>query len=193
MSDTKIPLSQIKVASPCTAPWEAMSGDDTTRFCGQCAQYVYNLSEMTQEEAEALVSENEGHLCVRFYRRADGTMMSKDCPVGWRAVKRRAAIIAGVGVAVMAATFSVFTLGVFAGMRGNDNGPRLPNPIARVWNMLFPPAPLAIPPAPPPPFGGGMVMGGMCVVPEPVPVMPPLPNIEPVEREQPVPVVPLPR
>src|SRR5437868_1150792 len=102
---TKIPLSTVKVASPCTASWDEMSGDDTTRFCGQCAQYVYNLSEMTKEDAEALIMEHEGKMCVRFYQRSDGTMMSKDCPVGWRAVKRRMALLGGVAVAVLAAMF----------------------------------------------------------------------------------------
>ena len=36
----------------------------SVRFCGQCAQYVYNLSEMTQSAAEALILENEGKMCV---------------------------------------------------------------------------------------------------------------------------------
>jgi hypothetical protein len=62
-----------------------MSGDDQSRFCGRCAQFVYNLSEMTREEAEALIMETEGKMCVRFYRRADGTMLTKDCAVGARA------------------------------------------------------------------------------------------------------------
>jgi len=26
---------------------------------------------------------------VRFYRRADGSVLTKDCPVGWQAIKRR--------------------------------------------------------------------------------------------------------
>ena len=190
MSANKIPLSQIKVASPCTASWEAMSGDDTTRFCGQCAQYVYNLSAMTADQAETLVAENEGHMCVRFYRRADGTMMSKDCPVGWRAIKRRTAIIAGAGVAVVAATLSIFSLGVFAGIRGNGNGMRLPNPIARVWDMLFPPPVVMVIPPAPLPFGeGGMVMGGIC---PPDRIIQPFPVIEPVEPEPPIPGGPLP-
>jgi hypothetical protein len=30
-----------------------------------------------------------GRLCVRFYKRADGTVLTKDCPVGWQALKKR--------------------------------------------------------------------------------------------------------
>jgi hypothetical protein len=40
---------------------------------------VYNLSEMSQESAEALIAETEGRLCVRFYQRADGTVLTRDC------------------------------------------------------------------------------------------------------------------
>src|ERR1051325_10890747 len=134
MSTTKIPLSLIKVASPCTASWDAMSGDEQVRFCGQCAQYVYNLSEMTEDQAQTLVAEYEGKMCVRFYRRKDGTMLTKDCPVGWRAVKRRMAILGGLAATAVVTVFSLLTLGVFAAsVRGNGNGGlRLVNPIERV-------------------------------------------------------------
>lgn len=36
-----------------------------------------------------MVAEHEGHLCVRFYTRAEGTMLTQDCPVGLRAVRYR--------------------------------------------------------------------------------------------------------
>ena len=84
-----IPLDQIKIGSPCQASWDAMDGDGSVRFCGKCARNVYNLSEMTAAEAQSLVTEAEGKLCVRFYQRADGTMMTSDCPVGIRAVRRQ--------------------------------------------------------------------------------------------------------
>jgi hypothetical protein len=85
-----------------------MTGDERARFCSQCSLHVYNLSEMTRSEAEALIAEKEGRLCVRYYRRKDGTMLTQDCPVGSRSVKEQrarsirrvvtagAAILAGV-------------------------------------------------------------------------------------------------
>ncbi|MDQ3181817.1 MAG: hypothetical protein M3Q33_15040, partial [Acidobacteriota bacterium] len=33
-------------------------------------------------------------VCVRFFKRADGTVLTKDCPVGWQAIKRRVSKIA---------------------------------------------------------------------------------------------------
>jgi len=66
-----------------------MIGSDRMRFCGQCSLNVYNLSAMTREAAESLIAANEGRLCVRFYRRGDGSIITQDCPVGLRAVRAR--------------------------------------------------------------------------------------------------------
>jgi hypothetical protein len=92
-------LDDIKVASPCSARWDEMVGDARVRFCAHCEKNVFNLSAMTRDEAEALVEEKEGQLCVRFYRRTDGTMLTADCPVGVRRkrVRRIAAVAVGAG------------------------------------------------------------------------------------------------
>lgn len=82
-------LDRVHVASPCTAPWAEMAGDERVRFCGLCKLNVYNFSEMTRRDVERLVVEKEGKLCGRYYARADGTIITKDCPVGWERVKKR--------------------------------------------------------------------------------------------------------
>jgi hypothetical protein len=82
------PLNNIKIASPCSQDWEAMLGDNRKRFCGECKLNVYNLSGMTKAEAEQLLINSEGRLCVRFYQRVDGTVLTQDCPVGWAAFKK---------------------------------------------------------------------------------------------------------
>ncbi len=83
------PLENIKIASPCAADWNEMIGDERTRFCGACKLNVYNLSGMSRREAENLILQSEGNrLCVRFYRRADGTVLTNDCPVGWQLIKK---------------------------------------------------------------------------------------------------------
>ena len=66
-----------------------MIGSEQMRFCGQCSLNVYNLSGMTRGEAESLIARNEGRLCVRFYRRTDGSIITRDCPVGLRAIHER--------------------------------------------------------------------------------------------------------
>lgn len=94
MSVRSNPLGNIKVASPCPADWEAMIGNERVRFCGQCQLNVYNLSGMSKREAEALVTNTEGRLCVRYHQRADGTILTKDCPMGLSAIKRRVSRVA---------------------------------------------------------------------------------------------------
>jgi hypothetical protein len=83
------PLDQVRVAAPCKADWEQMIGNERARFCGQCNRNVYNLSSMTRSEAEHLIAGNEGRLCVRFYRRRDGSILTENCPVGLRALRRK--------------------------------------------------------------------------------------------------------
>src|SRR5262249_39510369 len=89
----------IRIAAPCSADWAKMSGDDRARFCGDCKLNVYNLSDMTRDEAEALIREREGRLCVRYYQRADGTILLKDCTVGVHRRRRRRIAAAGVAAA----------------------------------------------------------------------------------------------
>ncbi|NHZ95202.1 hypothetical protein [Massilia sp. CCM 8734] len=75
-----IALHRITVASPCTASWDAMQGGERVRHCGGCNKQVFNLSAMPEAEAATLVAgQAAGGLCVRFYRRADGTVMTSDC------------------------------------------------------------------------------------------------------------------
>jgi len=94
-------LDNIRVASPCTADWAKMTGDERVRHCGDCAKNVYNISNMTRLEAEALIVEKEGKLCVRYYQRKDGTILLKDCAIGIKR-KRRRLVIATGAIAMLA-------------------------------------------------------------------------------------------
>jgi hypothetical protein len=84
-------LRNLRVASPCHVGWERMSGDDRVRFCDACDLNVYNFSELTAHEVESLVTKTEGRICGRLYRRTDGTIITRDCPIGLRALRKRVA------------------------------------------------------------------------------------------------------
>jgi hypothetical protein len=101
-------LDHVRIAAPCKADWDQMIGNERVRFCGQCSLNVYNLSGMTRSDAESLIARTEGRLCVRFYRRGDGSIITKDCPVGLRAIRRR--------VSHVAKAISSMVLGLFAGL-----------------------------------------------------------------------------
>jgi hypothetical protein len=101
-------LDRIRVASPCHASWDAMTGDDRVRFCGECKKDVYNLSAMTRDEAERLLAERAGSLCVRVYKRADGTVLTADCPVGARKKRVRLALLSVAGAGTLAASAALY-------------------------------------------------------------------------------------
>src|SRR5262245_41537046 len=95
-------LDQVSVAAPCSVDWDSMYGNERIRFCGQCKLNVYNLSEMTRSEAENLVASSEGRLCIRYYQRRDGSILTRNCPVGLQAIRRRVSRIASaIGSAVV--------------------------------------------------------------------------------------------
>jgi hypothetical protein len=100
-------LDRVQVASPCNASWDDMVGDERVRFCLKCDKSVFNLSAMSREDAERLLEERaSGELCVRYYQRADGTIMTSDCPVGVKKKRRKklALAVAGAGAMALAAT-----------------------------------------------------------------------------------------
>ncbi len=82
MSRTLISLDQITVKSPCTEDWDGMLGTGRVRLCGSCEKNVYDLTGLSDREVSDLVAEKEGHLCVRFFVRVDGTVTTSLCPSG---------------------------------------------------------------------------------------------------------------
>jgi hypothetical protein len=153
-------LEDIRVASPCHARWDEMTGDEQSRFCGSCKKNVYNLSAMTREAAEALVRSREGELCVRYYRRADGTVLTADCSVGVR--RKRVQLVAAAGaVTALAAGAAAMA---FARM-GGVGAPPPPVTMVQGGAVALPEAPpLTTAPNPPPPveaLGQMEVQGGI--------------------------------
>lgn len=162
MTNDTCALDDIAVAAPCRASWANMQGDEQVRFCADCRRHVYNLSGMARAEAEALVREKEGRLCVRFYRRSDGTMLTRDCPVGiydrrWRVIM---SFVFG-GIVLLTAALAGF------GWLASRDEPGQ-SPLEQMLHKFFPrPTPT-------------LVMGEPCVVPKPGPAV--LPN--PVVQDQ---------
>ena len=94
-------LDNIRIATPCKADWNQMTGDERVRLCGACNKHVYNLSNLTRDEAEALIVAKAGDLCARYYQRADGTILLADCELG-RKRKQRKRLVAFGAMAMLA-------------------------------------------------------------------------------------------
>lgn len=124
------PLDGVRIAAPCRADWEKMAGDERMRYCDRCSLHVYNLSGMTKKEAETLIANAEGRLCVRFYRRADGTVLTRNCPVGLRALKVRAARVAGAALSAVLGFFTGVGLNLGFGQAA-DTTPHVTGTVAQ--------------------------------------------------------------
>jgi hypothetical protein len=110
-------LGVIRIASPCTVPWSSMNGTDAVRFCGQCKLKVYNVEHLTSYEVRDLLLKTEGRVCMRLFKRFDGTVLTQDCPTGlaafgqaWRQSKQR---VSGLGWVPMLATAAIALLTLF--------------------------------------------------------------------------------
>jgi hypothetical protein len=168
----KFSLDTINVASPCPVEWDTMGGDDKVRFCSQCQLHVYNFSAMSRDEAEQLVARTEGKLCGRFWRRADGTVITQDCPVGLQAARRRLRLIlAGAATAVLMVVG--FVLSNLSSPRGYEYGRWRVSDIEPFHTLLE-----WIAPSPPPP--PQVTMGDICI---PSPVQQPEVLPAPVEEQ----------
>ncbi len=121
----------LEIAAPCDERWDEMTGDQKRRFCGACEEHVYNFEHMTVEEICALL-ERPQTPCVRFFRRADGTVLTADCPVGLRErfARLRRRVLGGGAAAV---------LGGLAWLAGSGPGPRPPLPV--LMGTPLPPEP----------------------------------------------------
>lgn len=146
ISDVPVPvhLTNVSIASSCPADWDKMVGDERVRHCAECNLNVYNLSAMTERQVQELIAASRGRrLCARFYRRADGTILTQDCPWSLRGLKRRASRIAS---AVLAGMMSV---GVAFGKNNSQQSPgqQAANHQAKagVWITVFDPQGALVP------------------------------------------------
>lgn len=87
-------LDLIDVPEPCPQSWEAMKGDDKSRFCGSCEKDIYNLSEMTRREAKKLILQSKESVCVRLEKDTHGKV--KTLKKQLHQITRQVPIAAGV-------------------------------------------------------------------------------------------------
>lgn len=115
MSDWELEL--IDLPNPCTVPWESMNGDERVRFCKHCSKNVYNLSDMSRTEARNLMISSEGTVCISMLKRADGTVVTDECPPILRPVRNAGRRILTAATAVLA---FLITAGVQASKAAPD-------------------------------------------------------------------------
>lgn len=101
-------LDRINVASPCSADWDSMIGNQEVRFCQHCSKHVNNLSEMTRKQALQLVARSNGRLCVKYKRGPDGRIEMARTDSQLYQIKRRVSrLAAGAFTAALSLCSSV--------------------------------------------------------------------------------------
>lgn len=84
-------MAKLKVASPCPMLWDRLDKTEErgVRFCRECRKNVYNLIEISEADLNNLLTGATAgdSLCLRLYQRADGTVITNDCPVGLKKVR----------------------------------------------------------------------------------------------------------
>lgn len=167
-------LDRVRIASPCTARWADMAGDDKVRHCAQCNLKVHNFSAMAREEAEALLARHfaddgtttGGRVCGGWYRRPDGTAILADCPVGLARLKAQARrFVAGAaalsGLTVLAGLVASYAAKTDEMAGGYRLRARAFAPFAMISEWLRP--------TPSPTFLGGVVAMPPSPSPSPLP------------------------
>jgi hypothetical protein len=107
-------IDSLQIATPCDMDWEDMRGDDQKRHCDACNMNVYNFAGMTRPEIRTLLNEAEGRVCSRMFRRADGTVLTRDCPVGLAEKAWRHARNGTLAMAASVLTVVAFVIGALA-------------------------------------------------------------------------------
>jgi hypothetical protein len=168
-----------------------MAGDDRKRHCRDCKRDVHNLSAMTDAEvaafleAAAALPENVHAPCVSLFQRADGTVLTADCPIGLSRRRRRAILASTlqVGAVAIVAVSALATMVMHqsATTKLEDESPRLehvstvtvPNVVVDTrtpyYGVVQPPSPSLDRDRP----EGVHMAGGMRAMPPPVKPPPP--------------------
>lgn len=90
-----------------------MAGDERVRRCGRCSLRVYNLAALSEAEGQRLIAEMEGRVWARLYRRADGTVLTRDCPGAPASTGRRIAMAAALASVFVASEAAVDRVSAF--------------------------------------------------------------------------------
>jgi hypothetical protein len=101
MSAKKRRLDQLKIVSPCSTDWDQMAGDEKKRFCSECNKFVYDFSQMTRRQVEAMVSIHQGRMCARITRLPDGSLLTLETPPAHPIVDRRASTVVNATLAAI--------------------------------------------------------------------------------------------
>src|SRR6267143_2477894 len=90
----------IQIGTACPLQWDRLSGVGSRRFCGACEHSVHNLSAMSSRQREQFALHTDGHDCIAYELRDDGSMVTAPTPsisflreLRWKLVALLAALV----------------------------------------------------------------------------------------------------
>jgi hypothetical protein len=111
--------NQLKIENPCAANWDQMIGNDWVRFCEHCHLTVNDLTPLTPKRVRRLIADSKGHLCVRYQRGPNGSLLLKPVAQQLHQIRRR---VSRIATGAFTATLT-FATGV-SQLQAHNNGPQ---------------------------------------------------------------------
>lgn len=59
-------VSQLRIVSPCSVPWDSMVGNDRVRFCEHCQLSVHNIDFASRKQIRRLIARSGARICVSY-------------------------------------------------------------------------------------------------------------------------------
>ncbi len=146
-------LDRVSIGSSCQTDWEAMNGDQSQRYCDQCEKSVYNFSQLTRSQAEALIARTNGKLCARIERRPDGSILTADKSYSLPRLNQKflriasATMSAALSLAPVVSAKPIKNLPVlnFSQEQKNQTDAKVTEKLARIWGNVYDPAQAVVP------------------------------------------------
>jgi hypothetical protein len=80
----------LRVRTACPKSWSELAGSGATRFCSECSLHVHGAAQLTRAQAERLVAEASGRVCMRLQIDPAGAPLYRDAAAAQPRVLDRA-------------------------------------------------------------------------------------------------------
>jgi hypothetical protein len=82
-------LDHCSIAAPCDGACGQADGNARVGLCQRCGMFLYDIAGLSANAAQALTANTEGPSNGRLFKRRDGKVMTRNCPVGLEALRAR--------------------------------------------------------------------------------------------------------
>jgi hypothetical protein len=118
------PPAPLQIQNACPKSWGELTGSGKQRFCSSCSLHVHDGAQLTQKEAETIVSTATARVCMRLQYDAAGAPVFRDTPIPASSDVR--APLRPLGR--VARWFATAAAGVLAACHGNVSTPATSDP-----------------------------------------------------------------